>query len=440
MKRLLTIFLVLSFAVASFAQRVTDIITSINSNTSEAVTVSTAWTGTDGDLVLSASVPASVKVGDTITDSGGNTYLITGISGSNLTSQDFDTTTDPATGSATIQEAYATLTLWEADLDVTALYASSDDAVGEIYDNGAFDETVTVNGGGTVGLNSVKLTVPTAERHDGTAGTGARIVATAARFISLATPSGFDNKYTLEWFEIDGAGNNGPLLFSTGSNFTDVPIFKNLIIHDADGGNSLNGLLNANNRDALVMNSVFYDNSRNSSGTIVEGLNLDGDRTSGGAFNNTIYNISNAGAGGASGMKVNTNSANHSNKNNISVGTTSAGTALDFDYAGTTIVDDFNMSEDASADDGGGSNHVISVTLANQFVSTAGGGSEDLHIQDADSDSFEAGTDLGTSPTNVNFDIDNFNRNAGATIWSIGAHDGNNFRGSVRRRIPSRVF
>jgi hypothetical protein len=72
---------------------------------------------------------------------------------------------------------YSTIQLWEDDLDdgtsaandATA-YQNGDDAIGEMYDDTAFDESVTIDGGGTVGLNSIKLTVPVGERHDGTAG------------------------------------------------------------------------------------------------------------------------------------------------------------------------------------------------------------------------------------------------------------------------------
>lgn len=436
MKRFLTIFLVYSFVTSSFAARVTNIKTSINSNTSEAVTISTAWTGTDGDLVLSASVPASVKIGDTITDSGGNTYLITGISGSNLTSQDFDTTTDPATGSATIQEAYNLIQAWENGLDVTALYASGDAAIGEMYDNGAFNETITVNGGATSAIASVTLTVPVSERHDGTAGTGARIVASTARQLNIEVPDG-DN-YFFEWFEIDQGGFNGPCILNNSSSFQDVATLRNLIVHDQDGGDAFNGLVFASTRDIRIMNSIFYDNSRNST-SAVRGLFVDADRLEGGIYNCTVWNIANPGSGTAFGIFVSTDDVDHDNKNNVVMNTTAGGTDLDFNFAGTNPDALNNCSEDASADDAGGSGHQISKTAANQFVSTTGG-SEDFHIQDKDADIFETGVDLVATPTNINFDIDNFDRNAGATTWSIGAHDGNNLRGAAVRRRPIILF
>ncbi len=445
MRRLLTILFVCFFVAACAAQRVVTIITSLDSNTSEAVTISTAWTGTDGDLILSASVPAAVKVGDTITDSGGNTYLITGISGSTLTSQDFDTATDPATGSATIQDAYAGPTaagLWEADLDVTTLYVSGDEAQGELYNNVSYNEIITFNGGGTVGLDSVRLTVPTAERGDGTAGTGARFVMSTAKALQIATPSGFDNAYTFEWFEVDQNGQGSNTFRTNAGQNNNVPIMKNLVVHDQNGTDARKGFVEANTRDVLIMNCIFYDNTQSASGTVF-GLNLDADKNTGGILNSIVYNVHNTHASGnAEAIDINSDDVDGRIRNNIAMGTVvdGSGTAADFVFAGSTnLTSSNNMSEDATADDGGGSNHQISKTVTNQFVSNID--PKDLHIQDDAADSFKNGVDLGTTPAGVNFDIDNFDRDAGATTWSIGAHDGDNLRGAaVRRRIPSRVF
>jgi len=182
MKRLLTILFVCSFAAASFAQRVTTIVLSVNSDTNETVTISSvSWSTDNGTITLSAAVPGAVLIGDIIIDSATNSYWITALPGGNdIDCQDFDSATDPATGSATISDAYSLPSECEADWDVTTLFASGDNAICELYNNGAFDEAVTMNGGGTVGLTSAKMTVPTAERGDGTAGTGTRFVMTTA--------------------------------------------------------------------------------------------------------------------------------------------------------------------------------------------------------------------------------------------------------------------
>ena len=100
-----------------------------------------------------------------------------------------------------VSRDYATITLWEADLDDGVIYSSGDDAVGECYNDGPFDESVTINGGGTVGLNSVTLSAASGERHDGTAGTGARIVRSTDVSTLLSISSSVET--TFEWVELD---------------------------------------------------------------------------------------------------------------------------------------------------------------------------------------------------------------------------------------------
>jgi len=102
------------------------------------------------------------------------TYLVTDISGSSLELQFvsessgytgdtspcdiYDSSYGQATG--TFKRTYSTITSWESDLDNTAIYSSGDDAIGECYKDSNFNEAFTINGGGTVGLDSVKLTSP----------------------------------------------------------------------------------------------------------------------------------------------------------------------------------------------------------------------------------------------------------------------------------------
>jgi hypothetical protein len=61
------------------------------------------------------------------------------------------------------------------------------------------------------------------------------------------------------------------------------------------------------------------------------------------------------------------------------------------------------------------------VVTADEYVSTVGG-SEDLHLK-AGADCIDAGTDLGTTPTGVNYDIDNRDRDAEGDTWDIGADE-----------------
>lgn len=312
---------------------------------------------------------------------------------------------------------YSTITLWEAALSGAAGGAGND-AIGECYNDSAFDEVVIIN---DATPDSVLLTVPSSERHDGTAGTGARIVRSGSDALNIQTPSGFNGKYTVDWLEIDLNNNGGPAIGCNNQAFGNVGILCNLIVHDQSGGFSFDGFINAASRDVQVRNSFFYNNSRATSLTVY-GLRIDGDQVSGGVYNNTVYNVGNPSTGDSLGIFVTTNSANHENKNNISVATTSgSGTTKDFSFPGTSIDGDYNLSSDDTADDAGGTNCLLNKSASNQFVSIVGG-SEDLHLKSG-SDAIDAGVDLGTTPTGVNIDINGRDRDAEGDTWDIGAHE-----------------
>ena len=53
---------------------------------------------------------------------------------------------------------YSTIAAWEADLDSSSIYSSGDDAVGELYNDSVFVEDIDVDGGGSIGLDSITLT------------------------------------------------------------------------------------------------------------------------------------------------------------------------------------------------------------------------------------------------------------------------------------------
>jgi hypothetical protein len=104
-------------------------------------------------------------------------------------------------------------------------------------------------------------------------------------------------------------------------------------------------------------------------------------------------------------------------------GGTTSGTKQDFIIASpSNATAGYNLSSDASAaDDGVTGNVLINKTSAAQFVSTAGG-SEDLHLKSS-ADARNRGTDLATTPTGVQYDIDNYDRDTNAVVWDIGADE-----------------
>lgn len=310
---------------------------------------------------------------------------------------------------------YSTITLWEADLDDAAIYSASDDAVGECYNDNPFDEAVTINGGGTVGLNLATLSVASGERHDGTAGTGARMLATDD--IYLLFLDGPSSGYEIEWFEFDangyfsGSANYGVI----GGNDSGAPVLdvRNCLAHGVattGWGKHANGIVSGWSSDHTATNCVVYDLA--STNAVSNGKGI-GSRHAGGGlhkhYNCTVHDVT---TGSSSGVGFNQNGSSSCTSQNC----ISTGCDTDFDITNGTL--SYDASSDATAT---GTGSITSITTADQYVSTVGG-SEDLHLK-AGSDCIDAGTDLGTTPTGVNIDINGRDRDAEADTWDIGAHE-----------------
>jgi len=325
---------------------------------------------------------------------------------------------------------YATHTLWESD-DGGGDGLGNDDCTGSAYNDSAFDEAWTID----FDANSIVQTVAGGERHDGTAGSGARILATTSRTILISGA----NDITVTWLEIDE--NSTTNMNSDGAvglnNEGDVTA-SHLIIHDTSGSGTKDGILldgMASGDTVAIINNLIYDIAKSTGtgsawvGGISEDIASLTDKT---VYinNNTIHNTTNSGVGTGpcEGVHVTTGASELNIKNNIVTDTNgdTSGAIDDFDIA---IADDVtnvsnNLSSDTTAP---GANSLTAKSSANQFVSTS---PVNLHLKSG-ADTFEAGTDLGTTPTGVNLDIDGFDRNAGATTWSMGAHDGDNLRGAA---------
>ena len=103
-------------------------------------------------------------------------------------------------------------------------------------------------------------------------------------------------------------------------------------------------------------------------------------------------------------------------KNNIAQDNSVAG----FSFDNTSTYDaDYNLSEDASADDEGGTGNVISTALT--FVDGTGGGSTDFHLVSTDAAAIGAGVGPGADSNVSTLDIDGDTR-SGATC-DIGADE-----------------
>lgn len=332
-------------------------------------------------------------------------------------------TNDPPLPVATITKTigtgkdYSTVTAWEADLDVGAIYASGDTALGEMY-NQTFDEAVTINGGGTIGLVGIILRGASGQRHSGIMGTGARFVQSSAKAITLTT--NLTNGITLSWLGFDFGNFSLTNSITSGATSTtnEMKIWNNIIYNAAGPGGTGTVVNIPSNKVAFVRNMILNCAGASGSG-IYRGFAPPGSRIMN-QSNNTVYNITKAGTGNCYGFGGLDNAV-YTAQNNVgcSNGGSTSGTKKDFEISSpASAVMDHNLSSDTSAT---GTGSLTSKTAGNQFVSTTGG-SEDLHLKSG-ADAINAGTDLVTTPTNVNIDIDGRDVDAQGDVWDMGADE-----------------
>lgn len=317
---------------------------------------------------------------------------------------------------------YATVTLWEADLDNAGIYSAGDDAIGTGYNDSVFDEDIQIDNGGTVGLNSILLTVAEADRHDGTAGSGCRVTRTAgSAAVMTSRPNTSKCPIIVEWWEFDG----GKTIFrdkvinlyaKTGKPAT----VRNCIIHGVERSVAFSGTgISTSWYDSNIYDNIIYDIVSKSATGTASGINTG----SAGApivniYNNTIYSISNTTTGEAYGIDS-ADQAAYTVKNNICMDvTTVGGTAKCFlQNAPANATMDYNMASDATAS---GVNSLNSKTTTDQFVSIVAG-SENLHLKGG-ADAIDVGVQI-TTPAAVRVDINGRDRVSELDTWDIGAHE-----------------
>lgn len=288
---------------------------------------------------------------------------------------------------------YSTITGWEAALGGAAGGAGND-AVGEMYNDSAFDEEVVIN---DITPDSIVLSVASGERHDGTAGSGARIVLSFGGSGEAAVQIAADLPVVVEWIEVDGnnAGQITDGFRCFNGSTTNTGTFKQCIAHDIDANNADLAAFNGDSGLTNILNCIGYDVIS------TNGLGYGCEESTGvtvNYLNNTMHNNKTAGFNGANVVQ------------------NCIGTDNGTDFTGSPSTEDHNISSDTTAS---GTGSLISKTAANQFVSLS---PVDLHLKSG-ADAIDAGTDLGTTPTGVNIDIDGRDRDSEGDTWDIGAHE-----------------
>jgi len=422
--------------------------------------------------VTFGTTPTGIHVGDigfmdTEDAGGGNasdyTFLVTGISGDNITLKYLTDTTSkgdasplglydgsgssgsPNQAAMVFKRAFSTITLFEAMVDDASpdYWGSSDDVVGELHADSNFTDA-TVNFSQKQSLSSVTLSVYEDDRHDGTAESGALLKPTANSGHNQGIIRINIDNMTVEWLDISfdslDSRNTNVAIALVGTN--DDCIIRNNLMHNkggnpgSDGPHIIRVLAAGASGDVIyIQNNIIYNIAETNNDTTVA-INVNPWSGTSHIYNNTIYNLTCAGTSKASvGVNFGNVSSSVTNlKNNLVSDLNIAGGAaatLARAFAkwgsGTTNTAN-NLSDDTShvnynaANMGnslGDSTALVGKTLSEiDFVSTTGG-SEDLHI-DEDSVCREAGVDLGTT-NGVNIDIDGFDRDSNGVTWDIGA-------------------
>ncbi len=332
----------------------------------------------------------------------------------------------------TIGRDHSTIALWEANLDDDPTYDAGDDAVGECYADSDFTESnslVVINGGGTIGLASIRLSVASAERHDGTSGVGA-VIKRGSDGGQGILDIGVGIDTIVEWLEIDCNDKavrwiiNSASAERLGITYT----FRRLIIDRSqvwtDDGKAAGFRLDAfgDGTTAVIHNihnNIIYDfshwSTNENSYFIMEAQRYSTSfLQDNNIHNNTIHNATAAnGTEIARGYVATDDEAGGEIKNAICTD------MQDDDYATfTNVTISHSLSSDTTA---AGTGSLTEKTATNQFVSTTGG-SEDLHLKSG-ADAIDAGTDLGTTPSGVEIDIDDRDRDAQGDTWDMGADE-----------------
>jgi hypothetical protein len=311
---------------------------------------------------------------------------------------------------------FSTWTLWEASLSGHA----GDDVTGEGYDDSAFDEIFTIDDGTP---DSITLTVAAGERHDGTHGSGARIVRTGGGMVAVTTSKATD----IEWLEFDWADNaadaSGAVLdfYPTAGGY-----IRYILLHDAVENGHLWGIrlwLSATS-PTYLMNSFIYNlyNDHPTTGNVI-GIYMDSNNLAArkrNCHNVTCYKFTNDnGTGYVYGITGDGATGNECK--NTAILTMDGSASGNKECFAGTLTEDYNMASD---DSDGGANSIGAddgVSVGDELTSTTAD-SEDLHLK-AGADAIDAGTDLGTTPTGVEVDIDGRDRDAENDTTDIGADE-----------------
>jgi len=305
---------------------------------------------------------------------------------------------------------------------------AGDDIVFNIVQNAAFDSTFLITAN-PASYASYRLTVDPTVRHNGTTGTGARIalstVVTSACSDSVGALNG-----TIEWLEITTTGSGrwaaGWNLASAAFSASHTKTIRHCLIHRSNAHSTTPFRTVAIGNPSITEASVLVNldvhncviwNIKSGSTVYCHAIPASASGATTRIHNNTVHDIDVTGgtAGTVYGIRT-TNQTNKLLSNNVvtKIGTnTTGGTKACFNGNGANTGGTCNASDDATAF---GATNYRSFSYASVLTAADSGDFRPV----TSGVLFQGGTDLGTTPANVNLDLTGRDRDALNDTWSVG--------------------
>lgn len=291
---------------------------------------------------------------------------------------------------------YATIKAWVDAVNAGTIsgYTAGDTVIGEVTGSVNLftgNANVTLTATGPAG---VILRAAAGQKHTGIPGTGATIVHDRANYAFSTNAA--SQTFTIQELEFASSlsANSSTNLFThqAGTCVIDRCIFQ------GDDVYTRNYVVQCSGAGLTVQNSVLLKKSGAVIYMLFNPINFD------------VYVLNCTVDGGSVGVYSLYKNRLYA-KNTVAMNTSTA------DFAGAIgsypAFTDYNASEDATAP---GTNSLINLTRANQYVDPA---NYDFHLLST-ADLVGAGFDLGTT-YNSEQDIDEYDRDAGGVVWDIGA-------------------
>jgi len=310
---------------------------------------------------------------------------------------------------------YSTITAWEADLTNAGVYGSGDDAVGECYKDSTFDEAFTIDDTSFTRVDSIKLKAASGQEHDGTPDSGVKITysgtignASTVWQVNYTAGTHGNKKVKIEGLEFADISNSQDIFMYMIGLGTLNTIFSRCLVNNIKTTNaSTKGFHVFQNGQSSINNTMIFNCGKAATSDSVNGTSIAlrfTDSTNNKIYNCTVHNIYDKTPSAES------YGVHYGEYRNTIVTNTDVSFKL---VSGSSNSN--NISSDYTAP---GIYSMTRKSPSQLYVSTTEG-SEDLHSKNR-APGLRKGADLGTTD-DIQYDIDNFDRDSTSSVWDIGA-------------------